>query len=36
MADKKKTPEKDAIVFKGQRISFRELDALSNCLANAL
>ena len=29
-------PEKDAIVFKGQRVSFRELDALSNCFANGL
>jgi long-chain acyl-CoA synthetase len=32
----RKYPEKDAIVFKGQRISFRELDALSNGFANAL
>lgn len=32
----KKYPEKDAIIFKGQRITFRELDALSNSLANAL
>jgi long-chain acyl-CoA synthetase len=29
-------PEKDAIIFKGQRVSFRELDALSNSFANAL
>jgi long-chain acyl-CoA synthetase len=32
----KRYPEKDAIIFKGQRISFRELDALSNSFANAL
>lgn len=29
-------PEKIAIVFQGQKISFRELDGLANCFANAL
>lgn len=29
-------PEKTAVVFQGQRISFRELDGLANCFANAL
>ncbi len=31
-----KYPEKDALIFRGQRISFRELHALSNSMANAL
>jgi long-chain acyl-CoA synthetase len=29
-------PEKTAVVFQGQKISFRELDGLANCFANVL
>ena len=29
-------PEKTAVVFQGQKISYRELDGLVNCFANAL
>ncbi len=29
-------PEKTALVFQGQKISYRELDGLANCCANAL
>lgn len=29
-------PEKTAVIFQGQKISYRELDGLVNCLANAL
>lgn len=29
-------PEKTAVIFQGQRLSFRELDGLANSFANAL
>jgi long-chain acyl-CoA synthetase len=29
-------PEKIAVIFQGQKISYRELDGLANCFANAL
>ena len=29
-------PEKEAVIFQGKKISYRELDALTNCFANAL
>ena len=29
-------PEKEAVIFQGQKISYRELDGLTNSIANAL